>query len=418
MMEAASLSAEEAAVVLGIGGLKRSGEEERELSAKRLKRQEEVWSGGWESAVFYWSQNLVDEAPSSVIEHGGRIVTSAEKELLEVYEVAAKEEAAEQEEAKQNLLKQRAAVAVKEKDAVTKRLQLAQPSISKTKIGVVAGSAAAAAVAAAARAQAADAEFTSGSAGGAPSETTTTTTSLLAGLSVPKRAKKAFDHSQELPPEEQTAPENATAAWNFESPFAEAGIIASDETGKAAPWISTEGDSAFFPRFKLPQYGGNNTLVLEVTVAPDADRWALNLCPLLHDEAANILCHMNPRRVERGGVLVLNDKLNDEWLRADKVPLADLPPAFGLDHKLIKLQLDVVDSTTLFVNATIDDKPLSSFKSRLPPPPHGADVIFLVSTKDDFGNPEAITIHKAWWGWHPTLPRLPLHLRPHNQRYR
>ena len=381
-----SMSEREAGTILGADEV-----------SKRRKRHGELWSSGWESAIFRWTKNLETELP---LEH-----SKAEKDLLELYGEMTKEEALEEEEKQKRIVQQ---------DTVTKRLHLAATSsTAKPKLAApTTASAVEKAVAAAQRAEAAESAI-------APAVTTTEKKEEPSAeqphLSVPKRAKKA-----QLEPEPVEAPPDATAIWGTS---ADAGYLSSPEDSDSkAPWISTENDGAdFYPIFKLPKYGANNTLVAEISVAPDADRWALNLCPLIHDDAANILFHMNPRRLERGGVVVLNDKLDDNWHRANKQQFADLPATFfGLDHALLKLQLDVVvDASTekkLFVNGTINDQPFCSFKSRLPGPPDTADVLFLGSTHDDFGNPESLTIHKLWWGWHPPLPRLPMHLRPHVQR--
>ena len=82
----------------------------------------------------------------------------------------------------------------------------------------------------------------------------------------------------------------AEPGWDSEK-----GFLAADRDGGAA-----EGDDL---DLKLPPAARPPkclTLVLHLSVPADAKIWALNLCPGEHDDAAEVIAHFNPRRVERG----------------------------------------------------------------------------------------------------------------------
>ena len=86
---------------------------------------------------------------------------------------------------------------------------------------------------------------------------------------------------------------------------------------EALPFDAATSDEEYL-EVPLPNFPENDTLILHVSVAADVDIWAMNLCPGDHDDGASILYHFNPRRRERGGRLVENDKSEDDWGRAVK----------------------------------------------------------------------------------------------------
>jgi hypothetical protein len=58
------------------------------------------------------------------------------------------------------------------------------------------------------------------------------------------------------------------------------------------------------------------TLVLRLTVPDDSLTWGLSICPEDHEEFKYVLYHFNPRKKEKGGILVQNDRIDAHWNQA------------------------------------------------------------------------------------------------------
>ena len=177
---------------------------------------------------------------------------------------------------------------------------------------------------------------------------------------------------------------------------------------EALPFDSATSEEEYL-EVPLPNFPENDTLILHVSVAADVDIWAMNLCPGDHDDGATILYHFNPRRRERGGRLVENDKSEDDWGRAVKSPLPVKPGLFGLEKAEVALRV-IRRSGHVDVHVTVNRQQATAWRLRSEVSP-GA-LALLVPTRDDFGNRQGVVVHDAWWG---ALPLLPAH-RPYRER--
>uniref|UniRef100_A0A7S3K6B2 Galectin domain-containing protein n=1 Tax=Aureoumbra lagunensis TaxID=44058 RepID=A0A7S3K6B2_9STRA len=366
------------------------------------RRRVEFWTQGWEDTLYEWRHGISIESGFNETPANDSL-TESEKALIEAYSTIGKERAAEEEVAfpvslkpmKEALVTKRLVMPNATKPLLPKMQQ--QPMTTSKPIALGISSAV---TAVASHPPTIDKSRENEEKPSAAS-TNHSEQQNFQYESIPKRAKKAINPEM-FSTVRSSAPDGVDAVWNDSStPPPETGTLKIDVD---PPWISTSSTERFFPCLELPRYGTHTTLVLQVSVDTDALRWALNLCPKLHDDAANILLHLNARRVERGGILVLNDKLDDNWNRDDKVPLSNFPLSlFSLDNDTLIIQLHV-EHNQLFVDLHIKKTPIVRWRSRLIAPPYGADLALLVPTADDFGNPESITIHSAWWGWHAPLP--------------
>ena len=54
---------------------------------------------------------------------------------------------------------------------------------------------------------------------------------------------------------------------------------------------------------------GRNTVVITATVDSSSEKIAVNICPTDHEAKGEIALHFNPRQFERGGRIVINNKV-------------------------------------------------------------------------------------------------------------
>ncbi|KAJ8612428.1 hypothetical protein CTAYLR_006580 [Chrysophaeum taylorii] len=215
-------------------------------------------------------------------------------------------------------------------------------------------------------------------------------------VSVPKRAKKTTGGGA---PE----PVDARAVAAPGGPLPEEGLVSRlRHDDSEPPWPSWTSNVEVV----LPNYTpvtGNQTALLTVSVEADAERWAINVLPSDHDDAATVYFHFNPRK-ERRGILIVNDRFGDDWGKFQRFHLDTLPPLFGLDNAELAIQFDAPrdsSETTIFVS--VNRKPVTSWTLRCPSPPPSTDLALSAQAHDDFGNDERITIHSIWWGWLPPI---------------
>ena len=147
-----------------------------------------------------------------------------------------------------------------------------------------------------------------------------------------------------------------------------------------------------------------------MSISATAEIWALNLAPADHDDGGTLLYHFNPRAKERGGLLVENDKTDDDWGRAKKSRLPHQPALFGLERKELAFKFKASPGH-VDILVTVDRVQATAWRLRSEAP-RGAALALLVPTRDDFGNRQGVTVHDAWWG---KLPRLPGH-RPYREQ--
>ena len=218
-----------------------------------------------------------------------------------------------------------------------------------------------------------------------------------ASSTVPKRAKRAREDTAVQDPR-FVVDENA---WETRD-------VAKMVESEALPFDSATSEEEYL-EVPLPNFPENDTLILHVSVKADVDIWAMNLCPGDHDDGASILYHFNPRRRERGGRLVENDKNEDDWGRAVKSPLPVKPGLFGLEKAEVALRV-IRRSGHVDVHVTVNRQQATAWRLRSEVSP--GSLALLVPTRDDFGNRQGVVVHDAWWG---ALPLLPAH-RPYRER--
>lgn len=90
-------------------------------------------------------------------------------------------------------------------------------------------------------------------------------------------------------------------------------------------WVGEIADDALEVRLPQLSYGGGpadrDTLVLFCNVLETCQKFIVNLCPKDHDGGREIILHFNPRRLERGGSLVVDYKVDSDWVRHGKLIL-------------------------------------------------------------------------------------------------
>ena len=218
-----------------------------------------------------------------------------------------------------------------------------------------------------------------------------------ASAAVPKRAKRSREDNVVQDPRFVVDED----AWETRD-------VAKLIKSEALPFDAATSDEEYL-EVPLPNFPENDTLILHVSVAADVDIWAMNLCPGDHDDGASILYHFNPRRRERGGRLVENDKSEDDWGRAVKTQLPPKPALFGLAKAEVALRV-VRRAGHVDVHVTVNRQQATAWRLRSEVS-EGA-LALLVPTRDDFGNRQGVVVHDAWWG---ALPLLPAH-RPYRER--
>lgn len=104
-------------------------------------------------------------------------------------------------------------------------------------------------------------------------------------------------------------------------------------------WHSATADGALevrMPNLKFgataAEGGGRDTLLVTCSIPADSDTYALNLCPRNHNGSEEIWLHFNPRRRDRNGCVVVDCKVENEWVRASRNALDPLPQLFGLER--------------------------------------------------------------------------------------
>ena len=346
-----------------------------------------------------------------VVERDGELYTIYEAQLLDLF-AQCKVRTSEKERKEQELKEQQAAIAEKQRasklkrktEALSKPLQLApEQKRERPRKSVEAAPGSSLVAAAAAAAEAADRGArpprerpprAGGEGAGPPTKSDAARVPTKASASVPKRPKRERNEEAEA----------EAASWDARDP---AGVVALED-GLEFPWSSATAEEPL--EMALPDFPNNDCLVLTVSVPPAADIWALNIVPKDHDDGATLLYHFNPRRRERGGTLVENDKFDDDWGRASKVRLPHRPALFALDKAELAFKLRA-SPQGVDVHVTVDRVQAAAW--RLRGEVNVGDLALLVPTTDDFGNKEELTIHAAWWG---KLGMLPSHRPPQPRR--
>jgi hypothetical protein len=152
----------------------------------------------------------------------------------------------------------------------------------------------------------------------------------------------------------------------------------------------------------------NNTLVLQLSVPPNAKRWAVNIGPEHHNECAFIFLHFNPRYSK--SQLVLNNKAGT-WGAGRKVRF-NSSSKDGSGSKgaaaLLSTNIELMISVRENGFACFANGECCCFF------PHRTDISKLerlacvLPRTDDNGVVETVVFHKVWWGFRdPALDIVP-----------
>ena len=141
--------------------------------------------------------------------------------------------------------------------------------------------------------------------------------------------------------------------------------------------------------FKLDNFGfsNNQTLALKITINPTKGRWCVNICPDKNRDFTDILLHLNPRYGAKE-CLILNN-MQGTWGRTVK---RSLIPNARSSSMILVVQIRK-EGFYSFINGAF----FAFFA-------HRTDISSLnklslqIPAIDSMGTPEAITVHKIWWG--------------------
>jgi hypothetical protein len=132
----------------------------------------------------------------------------------------------------------------------------------------------------------------------------------------------------------------------------------------------------------------NNTLAIKFTAPRDSQRFSLNIMgPDSNPKAkelTDVLVHFNPRRRERGGRLVVNDKQEGMWGKAVMIPLKEMPTQmFGPRNGSITLVIQInAEGFDFFV----EGKHCARLDHRTPLPTGQCSLHLQFPSTDDYGS--------------------------------
>ena len=149
--------------------------------------------------------------------------------------------------------------------------------------------------------------------------------------------------------------------------------------------------------------GNNNTVAIQLTAPADSKRFSINIATEsdANDNFESVLFHFNPRQWDRGGQLVLNNKLNGTWGQAIQIPLSQMPVLFGQSSCTLMVQ---ISSAGFDVSLGEQRGHIARLQHRTKlPAGTSTNLILQFPSTDDYGNPERVSVHKVWWGHKPLL---------------
>jgi hypothetical protein len=84
----------------------------------------------------------------------------------------------------------------------------------------------------------------------------------------------------------------------------------------------------------------HNNACLLATLALSPRLYSLNIAGPNHADFYSVLFHFNPRALERGGQVVMNDKKEGNWGQGLNIPLSQLPLIFGQEACTLVIQIN------------------------------------------------------------------------------
>jgi hypothetical protein len=109
--------------------------------------------------------------------------------------------------------------------------------------------------------------------------------------------------------------------------------------------------------------------------------FSINIAGPGHNDFNSVLFHFNPRQFERGGQLVVNDKLDGIWGQSIALPLSQVPLVFG--QAAITLQIQITgDGFDIFV----EDEHCVRLEHRKELPSKPCSLFLQFPSCDDYGS--------------------------------
>jgi hypothetical protein len=108
---------------------------------------------------------------------------------------------------------------------------------------------------------------------------------------------------------------------------------------------------------------------------------SINIAGPGHDEFNSVLFHFNPRSMERGGQLVINDKQEGTWGQAIALPLSQVPLIFGQPSVTLIIQING-DGFDIF----IEDQHCARLEHRKELPSEPCSLWLQFPSSDDYGS--------------------------------
>ena len=151
----------------------------------------------------------------------------------------------------------------------------------------------------------------------------------------------------------------------------------------------------------------NNTLAIKFHAPQESSRFSINISTLSNNSQNNryesILFHFNPRQFQRGGQLVINNKIDGMWGNDLAVPLSTLPLVFGKQACTLIVQING-EEFDVFVEgvhcARLEHRtPLSQVLTTK----KNDGLVLQFPSSDDYGNPENWMVYRVWWGYKPSM---------------
>lgn len=151
---------------------------------------------------------------------------------------------------------------------------------------------------------------------------------------------------------------------------------------------------------------GPNTIAVKFRAPSDSKRFSINLALAdEHNDYEDILFHFNPRQRERGGVLVINNKLEGTWGQAISIPLSQMPVMFGQPSSTLVLQINAEGFDVFVAKEKGQVQHCARLEHRQAMPSGGGTtrLVLQMPSSDDYGHPEHWTVYRVWWGTRPSF---------------
>lgn len=109
--------------------------------------------------------------------------------------------------------------------------------------------------------------------------------------------------------------------------------------------------------------------------------YSLNIAGPDHVDFGSVLFHFNPRALERGGQLVMNDKKQGMWGQGMNIPLSQIPLMFGQTACTLVIQIHG-NGFDVF----IENQHVARLEHRQPLPSGTCSLYLQFPSTDDYGS--------------------------------